>query len=65
MRSLWQGGTQPETESTDASLLSVLTSIKSVRTMQWDINQIFVADRLNTVQLRIAHTSTEYQDTRH
>jgi len=51
MRSLWQGGTQAETKSTDASLFSVLTSIKSLHTIQWDINEIFSADRLNTVQL--------------
>jgi len=52
MRSLWKGGTPAETKGTDASLLSVLTSIKSVHTIQWDINYIFIADRLNTVQLR-------------
>ena len=52
MRSLWQGGTQAETKSPDEGLLSVLTSIKSVH-IQWETNYIFIADRLNTVQLRI------------
>ena len=52
MRSLWQGGTQAETKSTNTSLLSVHTSIKSVHTIQWEINYIFIADRLNTVQIR-------------
>jgi hypothetical protein len=52
MRSLWQGGTQAETKRTDEGLLSLLTSIKSVH-IQWEINYIFIADRLNTVQLSI------------